>query len=104
MAAYTELFNLRTLTPTNAAFREKVAVAVTKKAQLLVDQAAPTANELLWAQHAFEDPLAVANILLNYVLVANSTATVAQILAATDAAIQANVDAAVTKLIAGGLV
>lgn len=105
MATYAELHDLRVnLTPANAALRSKVATAVTKKAQTILDLAVPTANELNWAQSALATPEAMAGLLFPYVLAANSAATVASIQGATDAAIQTNVNAAADKFIAGGLV
>lgn len=94
MATYTELFELRS----NSGLRNKVAVACAVKAQALIDGPSPTAAQLAWAQAAIRDPIAVADSLLNYVLAANKSATVAQITGATDAAIQTNVSAAVDKL------
>lgn len=99
MATYQELFDLRA----NSALRNKVAVACVKKAQTLLDQATPTANETSWASSTLTDPIKQADKIYSYVLSANSSATVAQITAATDATIQTNVDAAAAKLIAGGI-
>ena len=99
MATYSELFGLRT----NTDLRNKIAVACTKKAQALVDQASPSADELAWANTVFSAPLAMADKIMAYVLAANSSATTSQIANATDAAIQTNVDAAAAKLIAGGI-
>lgn len=100
MATYQELYDLRQ----NSALRNKIAVACVKKAQTLIDSATPTANELAWCSSVFENPNAMASKLMSYVLSANSTFTVAQISAAADTAIQTNVDAAASKLIAGGIV
>jgi hypothetical protein len=96
MATYTELFDLRS----NNALRNKIAVAVIEKARILIDLATPTAKQLAWAEAAISNPLGKADTLMNYVLVANKSATTAQILAANDAAIQNNVNAAVDKLTA----
>jgi len=101
MATYTELFDFKA-DPDGTAFRNKVSVAVTKKAQALIDGATPTAAEIAWADAAIKAPLSKSNELVNYVLAANSTASIAVITAATDATIQTNVDAAVDALIAGG--
>lgn len=99
MATYLEIFGLRS----NSDLQEKVAVAVVKKAQALLDGATPTAAEVAWANAAIKDPVGEADSLLNYVLAANSAATVSAITGATDAAIQSNVDTAVDALIAGGV-
>lgn len=99
MATYHELFDLRT----DSALRNRIAVACTKKAQSLIDGPSPSADELAWANTVLNDPIAMANTIMAYVLAANSSATIAQITGASDAAIQANVDAAASKLIAGGI-
>ena len=98
MATYAELFELSK----NSTLRNKVAVAVVKKAQGLIDGGTPTAAEIAWANDAIANPASKAGQLLNYVLAANSGLTESQILAASDSAIQTNVDAAVDALIAGG--
>lgn len=98
MATYAELYDLRS----DSALRNKVAVAVAVKAQALLDLASPTAGQVAWAKAAIDAPIAKADSLLNYVLAKNKAASTSQILAATDAAIQSNVDAAVDKIIAGG--
>lgn len=100
MATYTELFELRA----DSALRNKIAVAVAVKAQALIDLASPTEAQIAWANAAIDNPVSKADTLLNYVLAANKTATVAEIQRATDAAIQTAVSAAVDKLIAGGAV
>lgn len=100
MATYTEIFNLKS----DSQLRNKIAVAVAKKAQVLIDLASPTANQIAWANVAINNPLTMADKIMNYVLAANSAATAAQIAAASDADIQTNVSAAVDKLIAGGIV
>lgn len=98
MATYTELFNLRS----SSDLRNKIAVAAVVKAQAIIDLASPTAGQIQWAEQAIADPVSKADALMHYVIAANKTATVAQILSASDATIQTNVDAAVNKIIAGG--
>lgn len=100
MATYAELFDLRS----NNSLRNKVAVAITKKAQSLLDQASPSANQVAWANSAIYNPIAMADKIFSYVLAANSGLTTTQIGNATDTAIQNNVDAAADKLIGGGIV
>lgn len=94
MATYEEIFDLHS----NSMLRNRIAVAVAVKAQGLIDAASPTAAHLTWARDALRNPTSKAVELMHYVLAANKSATVAQILSATDAAIQANVNAAVDKL------
>lgn len=98
MATYTELYDLYS----DASLRNKITVAVTKKAQSLIDSATPTAAQVTWAQEAIQQPAEKAETLFKYVLAKNSTLTVAQIKGATDSAIQSQIDAAVDVLIAGG--
>lgn len=98
MATYEELYSLRS----DSNLRNKVAVAVAKKAQTLLDQTTPSSAEVAWADSALMNPVSKADYLLNYVLAANSDATAGQITSASDAAIQTNVNAAVDKIIAGG--
>ena len=98
MATYSELFDLASDSP----LRNRVSVAVAKKAQSLLDSGSPTAAQVSWASDAIANPVSKANMLLNYVLAANSNATPAQITGASDAAIPSNVDAAGDALIDGG--
>lgn len=98
MATYLELFALRS----NSDLQDKIAVAVAKKAQTLLDGEIPTAAAVAWAQEAIRSPKVNADSLINYVLAKNSGLTPEQIIGATDVVIQANVDAAVDVLISGG--
>jgi hypothetical protein len=100
MATYIELYDLRS----NSSLLNKIVVASTKKAQTLIDLAAPTASQLAWAKKVIDNPLGVSSALFNYVLAANSSATTAAIQSASDATIQANIDAVVDKFIMGGLI
>ncbi len=98
MATYAEIYDLRS----NSDFRNKVAVAAAVKAHALLSLASPSAAQVTWATATLANPISKADSLINYVLAANKSATTGQILAATDTAIQTNVDAAVDKIIAGG--
>ena len=60
----------------------------------------PTASQTAWAAHVFSSPASEAKKAMMSVLAANSTATPAQILGASDVAIQANVDSVSTTLVA----
>ena len=53
------------------------------------------ANRLIWAKKAFENPRAIRNQMLMAMLAANSDLDVSVITGATDAQIQAKVDAAI---------
>ena len=59
----------------------------------------PTTAEKAWIASVLANPKTVAAQATLFVLAANSGATVAQILGATDAAIQTNVDAVVPILV-----
>lgn len=95
MATYLELEALRndeTLIP-------KVSMAAVIKAQSLIDAASPTAGQVEWANETLRNPRDRARVLVRYVIAANKGLDVAAIKAASDSAIQTNVDAAVDKLI-----
>ena len=94
MATYTEL---RTLFH-NSDLKNKVSVACIVAAEAIrVEDGGTTnhANRLLWAKKAFASPDNVSTEMLMALLAANKDALTATILAATDVAIQAKVDAAV---------
>ena len=95
MATYDELYALRS----NTALRNRIRVAVTKKAQALIALAAPSNAQLVWARDALNSPESKADAIFAYLLAANSAATVSQIETATDATIQGHVDAAADKLL-----
>ena len=99
MASYMELFALRQ----NSDLQDKIAVAVAKKAQTLLDGGTLTAAAVAWSLEAIQNPKGKADALINYVLVKNSDLTTAQIVGASDADIQAAVGAAVDVLISGGV-
>ena len=79
--------------------RHKVTVAAAIKAVAIAELVTPTAGQLAWARELLENPQAQADQIIHYVVAANESAAVAAILAADDATIQANVDAAVDKLL-----
>lgn len=98
MATYAELYDLRA----DSDLRNRIAVAVTIKAQSLIDGESPTAAEIAWANDAIRDPEGKAATLQNYVLAAHKNATVQQVQSASDTAVQNSVNKAVDALIAGG--
>ena len=94
MATYMELFSAQN----SSDLQTKVAVAVLVAAEgIRADPESPTnqAQRLSWAKTAMADPVAEARRMLWAVLAVNKDATLTQILGATDAAIQTQVDAAV---------
>jgi len=99
MATYTDLFELRS----NSVLINRIAVAVTIKAQTYIDGATPTSDELAWASRVLVAPRPEAEKLLHYLVAADNTATIAQITGASDTAIQTRVDDAVDALVAGGI-
>ena len=99
MATYAELYDLRS----DDELKNKIVVAVAVKAQTILELASPTTAQVTWASEAIDGPIQKATSLMNYVLAANKALTVAQIQAAADTAVQTNVDAAVDKIITGGV-
>ena len=100
MATYSELFVLLD----NSDLQDKTAVAVIIAAKSIGTEAEATpnhANRVLWARGAFENPRAVAVVMLRAVLAAHAGLTVAQITSATDAQLQTAVDAAVDTFARG---
>jgi len=97
MATYTELHGYRS-TQDYQDTLNRVVVAVAIKAEDIASAASPTAEEIAWAISALNNPRSQANSIINFVLAANNTMSLAQITAASDSAIQANVDTAVDTL------
>lgn len=94
MATYAELITAST----NAALKDKIRVAVVVAAETVRTENGATANHanrLLWAKRVFNRPLDAAEDMLWAVLAQNKNATFANIIGATDAQVQTNVDAAV---------
>lgn len=100
MANYAELFSIQN----DPTLRNKIQVACVVKAQALIDLASPTDNQVAWANNALTNPTQMMVKIMPYVLAANKSATTSQITGASDSTVQTNVDAAVDKLIAGGVV
>lgn len=70
----------------------KITVAVAIKADSIINEASPSAPRIAWAQLAIEDPRQEAKNFIWGVIAANESATVAQILGASDNSIRTNVD------------
>ena len=79
---------------------KKVRVAILKKAITVSNLATPTAEQIAWAKEAITSPDRFAGVVVNYVVAANATATIAAIISATDAAIETNVGSAIDKILA----
>ncbi len=97
MATYLELFDLQN----NDDLLHKVTTAIAVAADTIRSEAAGTtnhANRLVWAEKALADPKALTDQVLWAVLAANNGATTGNIIGASDAAIQSNVDDVVDVL------
>lgn len=77
----------------------KVRSAATIKAAAIMNLATPTQAQLDWAQEAIKLPYKAGDEVIYYVVATNSSASIAQILGASDTAIQNNVNDAVDKII-----
>lgn len=100
MATYTELFGLHN----NSELRNKVVVACIVAAESIRNEADTTANHtnrLIWAAGVFANPMGEANRMYWALLAGNKDATIQQIQDASDAAIQAKVEAAVDLFATG---
>jgi hypothetical protein len=100
------LFELTQLYDNNEGLRAKVVIAAAIRAQEIVDEAAVQPIRLQWAIDTLANPDSRGNLLLGYVLGANSGAPVGPpggILGATDAAIITNVNAAIDKIVPPGV-
>ena len=101
MATYEELFSLRN----NSVLKNRVQTAVIIAAETVMNEIDTTpnhANRLLWAKAVFANPSSEADRMYMAVLAANNSAPVASIIAATDTAIQANVDDHIDLFADGG--
>lgn len=81
-----------------------VAVASQIKAAAIVQEATPSAERLAFAQESLKNPHAYSGVLWRYVVGANSSANIGEILRSvsptsnpTDSTLQTNVDAAIDK-------
>lgn len=97
MATYLELRQLEADTP----LLDRTMVAVAVAAQIFIDDAGATAEQLGWAQQALRNPRFEAERVLRYVLAVNKAVAVAAIQAAPDSTLQTNVNAAAAKLATG---
>ena len=102
MATYAELFDIAN----NNTLLDRMTAAVALQAEAIRLEAAGITNHtnrLLWAKAAYTDPRGTAQKMVWAVLAANASATKAQILAATDAALLSAVAAAVDVFADGRL-
>jgi len=101
MATYGELASIREQ-PDWADFQNKVRVSSVIKGVAIFNSVAPTQAAIDWATKTISSPTVGGDSIIWYVIGANDTATLSQILTAADANIQANVDEAVDIIVAGG--
>jgi hypothetical protein len=97
MATYSELCDIAT-TATGDGLRKQIKSAIAKAAQGITAESTGVASHtarLSWAKAALANIDAEVDRVVWYVLAANSAATVTQIMSASDAAVQSNVDAAI---------
>ncbi len=94
MATYSEIFDLRR----NQILLDKVTVAIIVAAETVYAEAGGVTNHtnrLIWAREASIKPRRMAEVFMSSVLAANKDKTRANIIAATDIAIQTDVDAVI---------
>jgi len=94
MATYDELYDLAE----GNALIDRITSAIAIAADKVVNEDPITpnhANRLIWAKQAFQTPKSFAKPFWYAMLAANNSLTPAAILAASDSAIQNNVDAVV---------
>lgn len=98
MATYADLHDLAS-SGTIATLRKQIRVAITIKANTIAKSASPTTPAKEWSKQALANPQSYEQVVLNYVLADNASATTAQIAAATDTQVQTAVNAAVDTLL-----
>jgi len=94
MATYDELFGLLN----HSGLRNKITVAVGVAAETVRTEIVSTPNHterVVWSKRTFANPQAVAQEILWSVIIANKDSSTSQITSASDAVIQANVDAVI---------
>ena len=98
MATYTELHTLRG-SESITTLRQKISVAIAIKANIIAKLATPTAPQVEFAKSALAAPDSYQELVLNYILADNNTATTSAITTAADATVQTAVDAAIDTLL-----
>lgn len=78
---------------------KKIVTAIAKKAVAIGNLTTPTAAQIDWCKAALAAPADQARTVINYVLAANAGFTIAQIIAATDTAVETQVNAAIDKIL-----
>lgn len=102
MATYEELYTVWQ----NSGLRHKVAVAIAIAADTVRTDGTPPANQadrVVWARKVFSDPMSFVTPVMWALIAINKDASLANLLNATDAQIQAAVDAVVDHFSPGTL-
>jgi hypothetical protein len=99
MATYTELY---ALWGSNSAstLRQKISVAIAIKANAIAKSANPTDAQKTFAKAALADPDQYQQAVFNYILAEYNAQATSAIIGATDAQVQAAVDATINTLLA----
>ena len=98
-ATLIELAELRSDTRWEGFVRKILASAAKHVVTLTKPPATPDANTLAWSKTYLASPRLQADLIVNYMIGENASATVDQILNAADAAIDANVSEAIDNLL-----
>lgn len=91
MATNTDLYTMKTETP----LKNRVWVALIKAAHMVATEAPATTNHAareIWARRVLENPESALESMFNMILASNAGSDTSVILAATDEAIQLNVN------------
>lgn len=98
MATYSELYNFKA-NPGYPEWAGRVEFAISVSAETIAKDSQATTGKKDWAVRALAAPSTVRPGMEQYVLADNRSASVQQILEATDMQIQTNVDEAVAALV-----
>jgi hypothetical protein len=98
MATYLELHALRGASATDP-LKQKIAVAIAIKANSIAKLPTPTAEQKAWAVSALADPNRDVGTVLAYILAEYNAQATSAITGASDANVQAAVNAAVDTLL-----
>lgn len=98
MATYIELHALRGAASTEP-LKQKIAVAIAIKANVIAKLASPTLAQKAWALSALADPNKDIATVLNYILAEYNAQSTNVITGASDTNVQAAVNAAVDTLL-----
>lgn len=98
MATYTELHTLRGSATANP-LKEKIAMAISIKANAISKLPAPTEGQRSFSIAALQNPTSYVDTVFNYILAEYNTLTTLEITGATDGSVQTAVNATVDTLL-----